>query len=94
MIYEGTWNVEDNQYEFNVTGKKVYEDMMAGKLTVLNITQNSFPYSLLIIDCYKDDVSEETTFYEFHLGSIVETSLQVDGIFGGDEGNLIMGITK
>lgn len=93
MVYEGTWNAEDSQYEFNVTALKVFQDMQAGKLTVLNIEVDGSPYSLLLDAGYANTV-EEVTYFEFFADPTVMASLNIDTIIDDPEGNLVIVIQK
>ena len=95
MVYEGTWNLEDSQYVFNVTGTKVLQDMQAGKLTVLNIEMEGIPYSILLTGGYSGTV-DELTVYEFYAESDLLTIINADGVVfaEGTDGNLTLAINK
>ena len=93
MVYVGTWNEEDSQYEFNVTALKVFQDMQAGKLTVLNIEYENTPFSILLEGGYAS-TEDDVTHFQFYVESTLATILSIDSIVDATEGNLVIIIAK
>ena len=91
MVYEGTYDLDNNVYTFDVKGSKVFNDMSEGKLVYLQFAVGATTtINILLLSAEAIIEEGEEDYYNFGYTSTY-SNVEVDSIYSeGIDGTLIL----